>query len=90
MAEKQTPKARFSTRLPNGDSLGITIWQGKSDPTAEVVSVQIRHPTGDTWETTARIAIYRTSDGKYTLLPERQVAKSSEKAETVSAGAVGE
>jgi hypothetical protein len=90
MAEKQTPKARFSTRLPNGDSLGITIWQGKSDPTAEVVSVQIRHQTGDTWETTARIAIYRTSDGRYTLLPERPVTKSSEKAEPISAGAAGE
>jgi hypothetical protein len=90
MTEKQTPKARFSTRLPNGDSLGITIWQGKADPTAEVVSVQIRHPTGDTWETTARIAIYRTSDGKYTLLPERQVTKSSEKPEPISAGAAGE
>ena len=90
MTEKQMPKARFSTRLPNGDSLGITIWQGKSDPTAEVVSVQIRHQTGDTWETTARIAIYRTSDGKYTLLPERPVTKSSEKAETVSVGAAGE
>ena len=90
MAEKQTPKARFSTRLPNGDSLGITVWQGKTDPTAEVVSVQIRHQTGDTWETTARIAIYRTSDGKYTLLPERPVTKTSEKAEPISAGAVGE
>jgi hypothetical protein len=90
MAEKQTPKARFSTRLPNGDSLGITIWQGKSDPTAEVVSVQIRHQTGDTWETTARIAIYRTSDGKYTLLPERPVTKSPEKSEPIPAGAAGE
>src|SRR6266567_4332880 len=28
MAEKQTPKARFSTKLPNGDFLGITIWPG--------------------------------------------------------------
>ena len=90
MTEKQTPKARFSTRLPNGDSLGITVWQGKTDPTAEVVSVQIRHQTGDTWDTTARIAIYRTSDGKYTLLPERPVTKSSEKTEPISAGAVGE
>ncbi len=90
MAEKQTPKARFSTRLPNGDSLGITIWQGKTDPTAEVVSVQIRHQTGDNWETTARIAIYRTSDGKYTLLPERPAAKTSEKVEAISAGAAGE
>jgi hypothetical protein len=90
MSEKQTPKARFSTKLPSGDFLGVTIWQGKSDPNAEVVTVQIRHPTGDSWETTARIALYRTADGKYSLLPERPVTKSSEKAEPVSVGATGE
>jgi hypothetical protein len=84
MAEKQTPKARFSTKLPNGDFLGITVWPGKSEPSAEVVSVQIRHQTGDTWETTARIALYRTPDGKYSLLPERTVTKSSDKAEAVT------
>ena len=84
MAEKQAPKARFSTKLPNGDFLGITIWPGKSDPAAEVVTVQIRHPTGDGWETTARIALYRTSDGKYSLLPERPVTKSSEKTGPIS------
>ncbi len=70
MAEKQTPKARFSTKLPNGDFLGITIWPGKSEPSAEVVTVQIRHPTG-----------------KYSLLPERPVTKSSEKTEAVAIGA---
>ena len=72
MAEKTVPKARFSTKLPNGDFLGITVWPGKTDPSAEVVSVQIRHPTGADWETTARIALYRTSDGRYTLLPEKK------------------
>jgi hypothetical protein len=86
MAEKQTPKARFSTKLPNGDFLGITIWPGKSEPAAEVVTVQIRHPTGDSWETTARIALYR----KYSLLPEKPVTKSSEKTEAVTVGATGE
>ncbi|HEX4921724.1 MAG TPA: hypothetical protein VFV92_13420 [Candidatus Bathyarchaeia archaeon] len=72
MAEKTVPKARFSTKLPNGDFLGITVWPGKTDPTAEVVTVQIRHPTGSDWETTARIALYRTSDGRYSLLPEKK------------------
>jgi hypothetical protein len=90
MAEKQTPKARFSTKLPSGDFLGITIWPGKSDPSAEVVTVQIRHPTGDGWETTARIALYRTADGKYSLLPEKPVTRSSEKTEPVAVGATGE
>lgn len=87
MAEKQTPKARFSTKLPNGDFLGITVWPGKTEPSAEVVTVQIRHPTGDSWETTARIALYRTPDGKYSLLPERPVTKSPDKAEAVTVAA---
>jgi hypothetical protein len=90
LSEKQTPKARFSTKLPNGDFLGVTIWAGKTDLNAEVVSVQIRHPSGSAWETTARIALYRTSDGKYSLLPERPVTKSSEKTEPVSVSATGE
>ena len=91
MAEKPMPKARFSTKLPNGDFLGVTIWPGKTDPSAEVVTVQIRHPTADGgWETTARIALYRTNDGRYTLLPDRPVTKSSEKPEPVSIGAAGE
>jgi len=90
MSEKQTPKARFSTKLPNGDFLGVTIWAGKTDLNAEVVTVQIRHPSESEWETTARIALYRTSDGKYSLLPERPVTKSSEKTEPVSVSATGE
>ena len=90
MAEKSMPKARFSTKLPNGDFLGITIWPGKTDPSAEVVTVQIRHPTGDGWETTARIALYRTGDGRYSLLPEKPVTKASEKPEPISLGATGE
>src|SRR5436309_13276340 len=89
MSEKQTPKARFSTKLPNGDFLGVTIWQGKTDPNAEVVTVQSRHPTGEGWETTARIARYRTPDGKYSLLPERPVTKSAEKTEPVSIATTG-
>ena len=90
ISEKQTPKARFSTKLANGDFLGIAVWPGKPEPSAEVVSVQIRHPTGDSWETTARIALYRTPDGKYSLLPERPVTKPSDKAEAVTLAAAEE
>lgn len=90
ISEKQSPKARFSTKLPDGDFLGVTIWPGKTDPNAEVVTVQVRHPSGSDWETVARIALYRTPDGKYSLLPERQVTKSSEKTEPVTVTATGE
>jgi len=90
MSAGQRYKARFSTKLPNGDFLGITVWPGKSDPNAEVVTVQIRHPTGDNWETTGRIAIYRTSDGRYSLLPERQSTATLAKPEPVELSASSE
>jgi len=60
------------TRLPNGDFLTLTVWSGKSDPTAEVITVQIRHLSGDRWETVGRLAAYRTADGRYSQLPERR------------------
>jgi hypothetical protein len=59
------------TRLPNGDFLTLTVWTGKSDPTAEVITVQIRHASGSQWETIAKLAAYRTADGNYSQLPER-------------------
>jgi len=66
------PKASMRTRLPNGDYLSLAVWQGKSDPTAEVITVQIRHPSGERWETVGRLAAYRTADGNYSQLPERR------------------
>ena len=90
MSTGQRYKARYSTKLPSGDFLGITVWPGKSDPNAEVITVQIRHPTGDTWETTGRIAIYRTADGRYYLLPERQSTPAPAKLEPVELGASSE
>ena len=68
------PKASMRTRLANGDYLTLTVWAGKTDPNAEVITVQIRHPEGDQWETTGRMAAYRTSDGTYSQLPERTPA----------------
>jgi len=88
--EKQKFKARFSTRLPSGDFLGVTVWPGKSDPTAEVVTVQVRRQTGDAWETVGRIALYRTADGKYSLLPERAPVAETPKAEPIEIGPSGE
>ena len=84
MLEGQKFKARFSTRLPNGDFLGITVWPGKSDPNAEVLTVQDRHQTGQDWETVGKLAVYRTSDGKYSLLPERTQPAGAPKTEAVA------
>lgn len=75
MSSGQKPKARFSTKIPNGDFLGITVWQGKTDPNAEVLTVQVRRQSGDDWETVAKLAVYRTSDGRYSLLPEREAGE---------------
>lgn len=72
---KSQPKASMRTRLPNGDFLTLTVWTGKADPTAEVITVQIRRLSGDRWETAGRLAAYRTADGKYSQLPEREPPK---------------
>ena len=71
MSGTSQPKASMRTKLPNGDFLTLTVWAGKTDPNAEVITVQIRHLQGDQWITTGRMAAYRTSDGTYSQLPER-------------------
>jgi hypothetical protein len=71
------PKAGVRTRLPNGDFLTLTVWPGKTDPTAEVITVQIRSQSTSQWETVGRLAAYRTSDGKYSQLLERSPTQKS-------------
>ena len=66
------PKARFYTRVNENDYLGLTVWLGKTDPSSEVIVVQLRHSEGDNWETVGRLAVYRTQDGLYSQLPERR------------------
>ena len=75
MSVPSQPKASFRNRLDNGDFLTLTVWAGKADPTAEVITVQIRHLNGDIWETVGRLAAYRTAEGKYSQLPERTTQK---------------
>ena len=65
------PKARFYTRINEQDYLGLTVWAGKSDPSAEVITIQLRRNEGEKWETIGRLAVYRTSDGTYSKLPDR-------------------
>ncbi|UCH32542.1 MAG: hypothetical protein JSV05_03950 [Candidatus Bathyarchaeota archaeon] len=72
MTATSQPKARFYTRVNEQDFLGLTVWRGKSDPTAEVIVVQIRRKEGENWETVSRLAVYRSSDGIYSQLPERK------------------
>jgi hypothetical protein len=65
------PKARFHMRINEQDYLNLTVWPGKADPSAEVIVAQVRRNEGEKWETVARLAAYRASDGSYTQLPER-------------------
>jgi hypothetical protein len=76
---KSYPKFKFSNRLPNGDYLTLSVWPGKKDPTAEVLTIQIRRMEGDEWMTAGRLAIYRTQDGTYSQLPDRPAQTNSEK-----------
>jgi len=59
MSVPSHPKDSFRNRLDNGDFLSLTVWAGKSDPNAEVITVQIRRLNGDIWETVGRLAAYR-------------------------------
>lgn len=72
MSSAPQPKGRFSSRIDERDYLNLTVWAGKTDPSAEIIVVQIRRREGDNWETVARLAVYRSSDGSYSQLPERK------------------
>jgi hypothetical protein len=78
MSAPSHPKAGFRSRLHNGNFLTLTVWAGKSDPKAEIITVQIRRLNGDVWETVGRLAAYRTADGNYSQLPERATQKPPE------------
>ena len=66
------PKARFHKRISEQDYLNVTVWAGKADPKAEVIVTQIRRNNGENWETVGKLAVYRSPDGSYSQLPERQ------------------
>ena len=44
------PKARFYTRINENDYLSVTVWPVKSDPLAEVITLQLRRNEGEKWE----------------------------------------
>jgi hypothetical protein len=69
------PKASFRLRLSEDEFLSVSVFPTKRDPTAEVISIQVtRPPRGDVqkWETIARIALYRSPEGDYRQLPDRE------------------
>jgi hypothetical protein len=71
MSEKSRPKYSFSKKIKQGEFLNVAVWPGRSNPEDEVVSVQLRKFDGS-WNTVGRLALYRTKEGAYSELPERQ------------------
>jgi len=78
--EARRPKASFSAKLPNDDYLNVSVWPGKTDPAADQLTIQVRHLSGEQWETIARIALYRTKEGEYRQLPERPLQVDAKRA----------
>ena len=73
--ELPAPKASFRRRLSEEEFLNVSIFPTKKDPTAEVISVQISHApreAGGDWENVAKIALYRSPEGNYSELPDRE------------------
>lgn len=75
LVELPPPKASFRIRISEETFLQISVFPTKKDPTAEVISVQIRRApreAGDDWETVNKIALYRSPEGSYSQLPDRE------------------
>ena len=66
------PKQSFRIPLPDGSNLSLAIFATKKDPTAEVISVQITRLVDEAWVTDARLAVYRSPEGNYSQLPDRE------------------
>lgn len=66
------PKQSFRIPLPDGSNLSLAVFATRNDPAAEVISVQITRLVNDNWVTDARLAVYRSPEGYYSQLPDRE------------------
>lgn len=66
------PKESFRIPLSDGSNLSMSIFPTRNDPKAEVISVEIRRIMNDNWVTDARLALYRSPEGNYRQLPDRE------------------
>ena len=66
------PKQSFRVTLPDGSNLSLAVFATRNNPEAEVISVQITRLVDDQWVTEARMAVYRSPEGVYSQLPDRQ------------------
>lgn len=70
--EMARPKQSFRIPLPHGSNLSLAVFATKNDPTAEVISVRITRLVDDNWVTDAKLAVYRSPEGVYSQLPDRE------------------
>jgi hypothetical protein len=66
------PKESFRVRLDDGKTLSIAVFPTKKNPAAEVISVQVQNYEDETWKSFGKIAIYRSPEGNYSQLPDRE------------------
>ena len=66
------PKHSFRIPLPDGSHLSLAVFATRNDPAAEVISVQVTRLIEDNWVTDARLAVYRSPEGNYSQLPDRE------------------
>jgi hypothetical protein len=66
------PKQSFRIPLPDGSNLSLAVFATRNDPLAEVISVQITRLVNDNWVTDAKLAVYRSLEGNYSQLPDRE------------------
>ena len=66
------PKANFRVPLQDGSNLSISVFPTKKDPKAEVIAVQISRKVEEKWENRQILAIYRSPEGDYVKLPDRE------------------
>jgi hypothetical protein len=66
------PKQSFRITLSDGSNLSLAVFATRNNPEAEVLSVQITRLVDDQWVTEARLAVYRSPEGIYSQLPDRQ------------------
>ncbi len=69
------PKESFRIPLGDGKTLSVAIFPTKKDPKAEVISVQVQQYNDEKWETIGKIAVYRSPEGNYSRLPDREKPK---------------
>jgi hypothetical protein len=66
------PNQSFRIPLPEGSNLSLAVFATQNDPVAEVISVQITRLVDDNWVTNARLAVYRSPEGNYSQLSDRE------------------